>query len=193
MSQELAQEQVIRSYLLGELPESEQERIEERLVTDLDQDFFDAVLMIESELVDDYALGLISDQERAKLERGLLMSPHEHGKVEFVQTLAQYITDNKAASTWEQLLREAEANRNLIHSLVADDWLGLEILFQLKAVRQASKPELASLVECEDASLATALSRLNDCELIHEIHGQYSCSQSSLETLEKLEDLTQQS
>jgi len=188
MFQELAKEQLIRSYLLGELPESEQERIEERLVTDFDQDFFEAVLMIESELVEDYALGLISDQERAKLERGLLMSPHEF---EFVQTLDQYITDTKAASGWEQLLSQAEANRNLIYSLMADNWLGSEILFQLKAVQQASESELASLVEREDISLSGALSRLTGCELIQEVRGQYSCSRLGLETLEKLEGLTQ--
>jgi hypothetical protein len=95
MSQELGQEQLIRSYLLGELPASEQELVEERLVTDQDQGFFDAFLIIEGELFDDYVLGRISEQERAKLERGLLRSPHESRKVAFVKTLEQYIAHSK--------------------------------------------------------------------------------------------------
>jgi hypothetical protein len=97
MSQELAEEQLIRSYFLGDLPESEQERILERLFTD--QLFFETLLVIEGELIDDYALGLVSDQEREKLETGFLRSPHEYLKIEIVKALAQYITNNKGRSS----------------------------------------------------------------------------------------------
>jgi hypothetical protein len=94
MSQQLPEEQWIRAYFLGDLPESEEERIQERLFTD--HDFFESLLMVEGELVDDYALDLISDPERSKLERGFLASPHQYRKVELVKTLDRYIENNKA-------------------------------------------------------------------------------------------------
>lgn len=93
ISEELAEEQLIRSYFLGDLSESEQNRLQERLFTD--QSFFETVLMIEGELVDEYVLGLLSDGERAKLENGLLTSPHAYRKVDLVKTLDQYIADLK--------------------------------------------------------------------------------------------------
>src|SRR2546423_5160462 len=96
MSQ-VAEEQLIRSYFLGDLSQSEQEQILERLFRD--QDFFQTSLIIEGELVDDYALGVVAERERAKLERGLLMSPHEYRKVEFVKTLDRYITNNRSVES----------------------------------------------------------------------------------------------
>ena len=97
ISRELAEEQLIRSYFLGDLPESEEERIQQRLFTD--PDFFESLLIVEDELVDDYVLGLISGPERAKLERGFLTSTLQHRKVEFVRTLDRYIANNRSTST----------------------------------------------------------------------------------------------
>jgi hypothetical protein len=95
MSQRLAEEQLIRRYFLGDLPNNEREHIQKRLVTDHDPDLFDTFLMIEGELLDDYAFGFISHQDREKLESGLLLSPHEHRKVAFVKALNQHLTKNK--------------------------------------------------------------------------------------------------
>jgi len=238
MSQELAQEQLIRSYLLGELPESEQEQIEERLVTDQNPAFFDEFLIIEDELLDDYVLGHISEQERTKLETGLLRSPHEYRKLEFVKTLERYIAHTKAAPSeavrsnvsgsapsvftrlrswlfdsapassikntksraaenkanngeeqqlWEGTLREAHANRNLILSLMSDNWLGIELLMQLKAVQHATLASLASLLERDGAAVVPALAALTDSGLVSEHRGEYSCSETGNEVLEKLQ------
>jgi len=96
ISQQLTEEQLIRAYFLGDLPESEEERVQERLFTD--PAFFESLLIVEGELVDDYALDLISDRERAKLESGFLTSPHQYRRVEFVRTLDRYIANNKASA-----------------------------------------------------------------------------------------------
>lgn len=241
MSQELAQEQLIRSYLLGELPKSEQELIEERLVTDQNQDFFDTFLIIEGELLDDYVLGHVSEDERAKLERGLLMSPHVHRKVEFVKTLEEYIAHTKAArgevtrshvsnapsvftrlhswlfdsvaasstqntklgvaesnlsdgeeddqQAWEYTLREAHANRSLIFSLMSNDWLGIELLLQLKAAQQATLANLASLLKRDESSVGSALAALTESGLVSENRGEYSCSEMGCEVLDKLHSI----
>ena len=201
MSPELAQEQLIRSYLLGELPKSEQELLEERLVTDQDQGFFDAFLVIEGELLDDYVLGRVSEQERAKLERGLLKSPHEYRKVEFVKTLERYITQTKAAAReavlsneseqqlWGQTLKEAHTNRNRILSLMSDNWLGIELLLQLNAVQQATLASLASLLERDESAVVPALDALNDSGLVREHQGEYLCSESGYEVVNKLNSI----
>ena len=97
ISQQFTEEQLIRAYFLGDLPESEEERVQERLFTD--PAFFESLLIVEGELVDDYALDLISDRERAKLESGFLTSPHQYRKVEFVRTLDRYIANKKALAS----------------------------------------------------------------------------------------------
>jgi hypothetical protein len=224
-SHELAEEQLIRSYFLGDLPESEQDRIQERVFTD--RDFFESLLIVEDELVDDYALGLISNRERTKLEKGLLMSPYQHQRVRFVKTLERYIAENKttfgsslrrlakpslftrlrlrfvkSASSplgnrssqtvkkqediWERSLGEAQANRDLIRSLMNDNWLGLELLLQLKTVPEMRRTELTSLTKRDDAALTRSLSGLIDCGLVHQNQGKYSCSWFGSEILEKV-------
>jgi len=96
MSRNLSEEKLIRSYFLGDLPESEEDRILERSFTD--PDFYESLLMIQGELVDDYALGLISEEERIKLEKGFLVSPHQYQKVRIVRTLKQYISNTKPSA-----------------------------------------------------------------------------------------------
>ena len=235
MSQQLIEEQLIRAYFLGDLPESEEERIQERLFTD--RDFFESLLIIEGELVDDYALDLISDREREKLESGFLASPHQYRKVEFVRTLDRYIANNKAVpstlrsaapslvtrlrSTFvksapplvktvelaaeqnrvsdasekerevkERILRQAAANRKLLQCLMADDWLGLELLLQIKTVSQVTQTDFAALVERDVASLIAALSLLIDSGLVEEAAGRYTCSSFGSEILANIKEVT---
>lgn len=235
ISQQLAEEQLIRAYFLGDLPESEEERVQERLFTD--PAFFESLLIVEGELVDDYALDLISDRERTKLESGFLTSPHQYRKVEFVRTLDRYIANNKAlpsadsstapslftrlrsifrksappvfqnvesagdqnrvyvsnekeGEVKERVLREAEVNRRLLQSLMVNDWLGLELLFQLTTVSQVTQTDLAALVEKDDAAVTATISRLIDSGLVEEAAGKYSCSSFGSEILERVKDVT---
>jgi hypothetical protein len=235
MSQQLNEEQWIRAYFLGDLPESEEERIQERLFTD--RDFFESLLIVEGELVDDYALGLISDRDRAKLESGFLTSPHQYRNVEFVRTLDRYIASNKAvpsrlrqvapsffprlrsrfaksappfvpevelAATQrpvrgdiyeerevkEPILREAAAKRKFLECLIANDWLGLELLLQLKSGSQVSRTDLGALVKRDDASLTAALSLLVDSGLVAEAAGKYTCSSFGSEILKRIKTVT---
>jgi len=235
ISQQLAEEQLIRAYFLGDLPESEEERVQERLFTD--PAFFESLLIVEGELVDDYALDLISDRERAKLESGFLTSPYQYRKVEFVRTLDRYIANNqslpsahgstapslftrlrsifgksappvfqnvesagdqnrvyvsneKEGEVKEPILREAEANRRLLQSLMVNDWLGLELLFQLTTVSQVTQTDLAALLERDDAAVMATISRLIDSGLVDDAAGTYTCSSFGSEILERVKDVT---
>lgn len=96
MSRNLSEKKLIRSYFLGDLPEGEEDHILERSFTD--PDFYEKLLIIQGELVDDYALGLISEEERKKLEKGFLVSPHQYQKVRIVRTLKQYISNIKPSA-----------------------------------------------------------------------------------------------
>jgi hypothetical protein len=228
MSRTLSEEQLIRKFFLGDLPESEEDRIQERAFTD--PDFYEALLMVEGELVDGYALGLISAEERKKLERGFLMNPHQYQKVRIVRTLEQYISDTKASviptqetdrrslfsrlgsrlkkskppatdlnsreksranarDVWERPLKEAHANRELILSLIADEWLGLRILLLLKSNPLATTAYIFSHLDGDRVKSEEALWRLIECGLVERLEERYSCSwfgSQMLATVEKL-------
>lgn len=230
MSRSLPEEQLMRSFFLGDLPESEKDRIQERAF--IDPDFYEALLMIEAELVDGYALGLISAKEREQLERGLLRNPHQYQKVRIVRTLEQYSLDRKADSFphagveprrsifsrlslrlkkskppavdpnslgktrarvrdgWERPLREAHANRELILSLTADDWLGLRLLLVLKSNPLATTAYIFSHLEGDRAKSEEVLSRLIESGLVERLEARYSCSWFGSEMLEKIEKLS---
>lgn len=228
MSHELVEEQLIRSYFLGDLPESEEERIQQRLFTD--PDFFESLLVVEEELVDDYVLGVISGPERAKLERGFLTSPLQYRKVEFVRSLDRYIANNSSTpapdlraampslfarlrsqflprrrfpvsprkvsdkkrqrNIWERSLNEVHANRLLLASMMDDDWLGLEILLQLKASPNMTQTHLASLINRDNAMIMATLSRLLDTGLVNETAREYSCSLRGSDMLERIKEVT---
>jgi hypothetical protein len=229
MSRNLSEEQLIRSFFLGDLPESEEDRIKERAFTD--PDFYEALLLVEGELVDGYALGFISVKECKKLERGFLMNPHQYQKVRIVRTLEQYISDTqtsaiphepvkqrsvfsrlssrlkksrppavdlnslekaraRARDVWERPLKEAHANRELILSLTADDWLGLRLLLLLKSNSLATTAYIFSHLEGDRAKSEGVLSRLIECGLVERLEERYSCSWFGSEMLEKVEKLS---
>ena len=223
MSQELAEEPLIKSYFLGELSESERERILERMFDD-DQ-FFETLQIIEGELVDDYVMGRTSKREKEKLESGFFTSRHELQKINFVKTLNQYIASNPSISAsapasatspsvfsrlfalvapgflqgqprpqkrtekevWERPLIQAHANRNLLSALIENNWLGMELLLQLKIVPNATSANLISLLQRDQSSIMNALAHLNTCDLVRQHNGKYSCSDTGKEILEKLQ------
>jgi len=81
------------NYLLGELLEEEQLRLEERFFTD--DETYQQVLALEDELMYDYAAGGLSPEQRLKFERRFLNSPQSRRKAE----LAGAVLD-KAAEAW---------------------------------------------------------------------------------------------
>lgn len=58
------------AYLLGELPESERERLEEKFV--VDESVFEELVAAEEDLIDDYVRGKLSDRQRRLFEREFL-------------------------------------------------------------------------------------------------------------------------
>jgi hypothetical protein len=100
-----SQERLMRRYLLGELPESEQSALEEQYFSDSER--LDEVWAVENQLVDDYARGRLSRKERQRFENHYLASPRHRERVEFARMLleaADKESVGETVSSWRQRL-----------------------------------------------------------------------------------------
>ena len=78
-------------YLLGAVSETERENIEAEYL--VDEGVFEQLLIAEDELVDAYARGELSDQERTQFEKNFLTSARGRERVHFSQALAGAVSD----------------------------------------------------------------------------------------------------
>jgi CHAT domain-containing protein len=90
----------LKNYLLGNITsEEERTKIETRLMTD--DDYFEQFSTEESELVQDYADGLLSESDRENFERHYLKTEERREKVKFAQALRKVIDEEENASEAE--------------------------------------------------------------------------------------------
>jgi hypothetical protein len=80
-------------YLLGAVSETEREKIEAEYL--VDEEVFEQILIAEDELVDAYARGELSDQERKQFETNFLTSSRGRDRVHFSQALAGAVSDSR--------------------------------------------------------------------------------------------------
>src|SRR5262245_918431 len=73
-------------YLLGDLPETQQAAIEDRAFKD--SQYLQEILAAESDLIDDYVRGELSESSRRQFESRFLASEQRRRKVEFAKALA---------------------------------------------------------------------------------------------------------
>ncbi|HEX6189736.1 MAG TPA: hypothetical protein VFZ40_16795 [Pyrinomonadaceae bacterium] len=113
-------EQTMTRYLLGELSESEQSALEEEYFTD--PQIFNEVLKTESELVDGYVRGQLSNEVRERFEQSYLANPARSERVKFAAALATRldepnhpVTSREQAtlpvSWWQRLLASVGGQR----------------------------------------------------------------------------------
>ena len=84
-------EGLIARYLLGDLPEEEQSRIEDRAFAD--REYLQDILSVEADLIDEYVRGELSDFERRQFESRFLTSSGRRQKVEFARALAKVVPE----------------------------------------------------------------------------------------------------
>lgn len=89
MENKSTNEELIAKYLLGDLPEEEQARLEDRAFSD--RDYMRNIVAVESDLIDEYVREGLSDSERRRFERRFLVSAERQRKVEFARALANVI------------------------------------------------------------------------------------------------------
>lgn len=75
MREKLIDDNLMLRYLLGDLPETEQLRLEECFFTD--DEFYQQMLALEDELKYDYAQGLLTTTQRAQFEQRFLATPEK--------------------------------------------------------------------------------------------------------------------
>jgi hypothetical protein len=83
----------LTDYLLGNLPEAEEVRLEEEYLANPDTQ--SRLLMVEDELVDAYVQGGLSAQERKQLEARFLASPRGRRKLELAKSLMTIASSQK--------------------------------------------------------------------------------------------------
>jgi len=95
MSQNLTEVNLIRSYLLGDLLENEQDALEKRLL--IEPELYEASLMVEDELLDDYVMERLSESDRLKVEDGLLSCEQLQRKLQLSKLLRLKANGSKSA------------------------------------------------------------------------------------------------
>jgi hypothetical protein len=85
---EIDGEKAIRSYLLGELSEDERELLEKRLLAD--EGYFQQLLLIEQDLIDDYLVDELSPEERARFDGYFLSVPERRQQLRFAKAFNKY-------------------------------------------------------------------------------------------------------
>ncbi len=82
-----AQENLMLRYLLGDLPEEQQFALEQEYFAE--QEKFEQVWALESELIDNYVRGNLPNKERALFERNYLASSKHQARVAVARNLVQ--------------------------------------------------------------------------------------------------------
>lgn len=94
---EAKEQDAIRRYLLGQLPQEESARLEERLLSD--SDVFEELLITEDELIDQYLAGDLSPAARPGFETHFLATPERQQKVRFARRLKKYVGEATATKS----------------------------------------------------------------------------------------------
>ncbi len=82
-------ERVLKQYLLGDLPDEQQRRLEERLMTE--SAYFEELQMTEDELVDEYVREGLSGRETDRFDHHFLCTPERQEKLRFANALRSYV------------------------------------------------------------------------------------------------------
>ena len=104
MKHESINDELIVGYLLGDLPEEKLSEIEDRAFQD--ERYLQEILAAESDLIDEYVRGELSDSARRQFESRFLASAERRRKVEFARALTN-VAPEFAAS--EKNIRPASA------------------------------------------------------------------------------------
>lgn len=83
------EQNVVRSYLLKQLSDSEQQNLELRLLSD--DELFEELEIVEDELIDEYLADELSRDERTRFEETFLASPERKRKLEAGQALRRHL------------------------------------------------------------------------------------------------------
>ena len=108
------QQELLKRYLLGNLSESEQDRIEELYFTK--DDHLDELLIAENQLLEDYLAGNLTHKETRDFKRNYLTTPEKRLRLQLVKRIHEQATSTVKAPaqlTVEQPQVEKKSKRCL--------------------------------------------------------------------------------
>jgi hypothetical protein len=91
MKQDDDNEKLLIRYLLGELSEAEQARLEERLFAD--DEYFEQLAAVEYDLIDEYVRGELAPHEQARFENHFLVVPGRRHRVALARSVLQTVSE----------------------------------------------------------------------------------------------------
>lgn len=144
-------------YLLGGLSERERERIEEAFFAD--DEAFEQMLIAEEELIDAYARGELSAEERGRFEAHFLASPRGRERVHFARSLADAVSGARPAQ--EEAAPQARPSSRRPSLFAGLRALNPALRFALVAVALVAVIGIPWLL-FERARMRQELRRLND-------------------------------
>jgi hypothetical protein len=163
----LEDENLIRRYLLGELNEQELAQVERRTMTD--DDFFNQVQLMESELTEAYVSGELNEPERGTFEQRFLTTSAGRQNVYFNQAFLAHF---------------AQAGENLEPSPVANSWRSrFAALWQYQKPLTAFSLATIALLLILSVWLAIIVGRLQS--RVDDLQAQQTSSQSQTEVLKQ--------
>src|SRR5262245_21203041 len=133
MRNEAFDEQLIARYLLGDLPEEEQIRLEERAFRD--PECLRNVAAVENDLTDEYVRGGLSDRERRQFESRFLASPRRRQNLEFARALVR-VTSESLVAGLVAVPTPARSSGSWWNAFVAF-WRGPHLAFKVSAAAAA--------------------------------------------------------
>jgi tetratricopeptide (TPR) repeat protein len=125
------EEKAVRSYLLGELGPQDAQALEERLLRE--EDFVEELLLLEDELIEDYARGALTPGERARFESHFLSTPKRRRKLMLVNGIRKYAAERSAQADDGRRDR-ASSISSLIAYLFTPKWRAVAVALLLVAV-----------------------------------------------------------
>lgn len=99
---EINGEKAIRSYLLGGLSEDERELLEKRLLAD--EGYFQHLLLVEQDLIDDYLGDELAPEERALFDGYFLSAPERQQQLRFAKAFKKYAASSAVKTSPEVIV-----------------------------------------------------------------------------------------
>ena len=209
---------LLRSYLLGALPEADTETCDELSFTD--DTFVTRLQAVEDDLIDSYLQNELSGSERAQFQSYYLASPRRQEKVKFAQSLQSFAKRQVLApaasfapaepvrkiasetTSWKDSLRNLFALPNLTMQwgmaaaalllLLAGGWLLIETQ-RLRGQMNASQAEQAALQQRE-RELQSQLEQQHttSTKTVEQLNEELKRTQQQLEQLKQQQELAAQ-
>ena len=101
-------EKTMVAYLLGDLSEEEQAQAAAQLFT---EPRYQQLQIVEEELIEDYARGELSKDERDRFENFILAAPHRRERVEFARSLLDALAEKEAEAEEREPAQPASISR----------------------------------------------------------------------------------